>query len=288
MDNINQYLKLDHGVSSLTPVVLKHDIWKKAGRGQFDMHYEVELGILVSGKIIRKHGLWKHLFSKGDIWLNSVWEPHGTEIVEVPSELIIFHIYPPALAQLHFPEYGHLNWLSIFTSPIESRFTSLTKNPDLPLRIANLAIKLSKEQQRKPSPIYNLKIRHLMMELLIGIAEENPSKINSDNVSCSYYAKINKGIELVFNSREMVTFEEAVKASGINRTHFSRYFKELMGMSFAKFARRYRLGCAADDLRSTSMTIKEISSKWGFSDNSHFYRNFVRNYGTTPGEYRRG
>ena len=203
MDNINRYLKLDHGVSSVTPVSLKHDTWGKTGRGQFDMHYEVELGILVSGKMIRKHGSWEHLFSKGDIWLNSVWEPHGTEIIEVPSELIIFHIYPPALAQLHFPEYGHLNWLNIFTSPIESRPTSLTENPDLPLRIANLAIELDKEHQRKPSSIYNLKVRHLMMELLISIAEENPPGIKSDNVSYSYYAKINKGIELV--SKEHVS-----------------------------------------------------------------------------------
>ena len=286
MENINQYLKLDHGVTSAIPVVLKHDTWGKTGRGQFDMHYEVELGIVVSGKMIRKHGNWEHLFSKGDIWLNSIWEPHGTEIIEVPIELMMFHIYPPALAQMYFPEYRNINWLSLFTSPIDTRPSSLTKNPDLPLKIANLAFTIFKMQQQHPSPTYNLKVRQLMMELLIGIAEENSEQIGHGHVSQSNYAKINKAIELVFTSQEMVTFEEAVRVSGINRTHFAKYFKEFMGMSFAKFALRYRLGCAAEDLISSNLSIKEIASKWGFTDSSHFYRNFVKSYYVTPANFR--
>lgn len=284
MDNINQYLKLDHGVTKSVPVVLKHDTWGKTGRGQFDMHYEVELGIVVSGKMIRKHGTWEHLFTKGDIWFNSVWEPHGTEIIEVPIELLMFHIFPPALAQMNFPENNYINWLSFFTCPIERRLTRLTKKLDFPLQIANLAIELIKKEQQ--NPLYNLKVRQLMMELLIAVAEEKPLEMKQYRASYSEYAKINQAIKLVFASQEMVTFNQAVEESGLNRTHFAKYFKEFMGMSFAKFALRYRLGCAAKELQTSNFSIKEIASKWGFTDSSHFHRNFIKNYGITPTEYR--
>lgn len=284
MDNINQYLKLDHGVTESTPVVLKYDTWGETGRGQFDMHYEVELGIVVSGKMIRQHGTWEHLFSKGDIWFNSIWEPHGTEIIEVPIELLMFHIYPPALAQMNFPENDYINWLSFFTCSIENRLSKLTKNPGLPLQVANLAIDLMNKE--KKNPLYNLKVRQLMMELLIAVAEEEPPEIKKNKVSYSDYAKINQAIKLVFSSQEMVTFNRAVEESGLNRTQFARYFKEFMGMSFAKFALRYRLGNAAKELLTTNMSVKEIAAKWGFTDSSHFYRNFVKNYGIIPTDYR--
>lgn len=284
---INKYIKLDHGVSSATPVVLKHDYWDKLGRGQFDMHYEVELGIVVSGKMIRKHAEWEHLFTEGDVWCNSIWEPHGTEITGIPIELLMFHIYPPTLAQMHFPEFDRINWLSLFTRPIEQRVTSLSKNPDLSLKIAKSAIDLLKKQKQAPFLLYNLKVRQLMMELLIAVAEENPVNLNTEFTSHSDYQKINKAIELVFSSNRLITFEEAVKVSGINRTQFAQTFKEFMGMSFAKFALRYRLEGAADDLRYTAMAVKEIAGKWGFTDSSHFHRHFVRNYHATPEVFRK-
>lgn len=269
------------------PVVLKHDYWNQLGRGQFDMHYEVELGIVVSGKFVRKHADWEHLFTEGDVWCNSIWEPHGTEITGIPIELLMFHIYPPTLAQMHFPEFDRINWLSIFTRPIEQRITSLTKNPELPLKIAHLAINMMKAQQEHPDPLYNLKVRQMMLEMLIAIAEENPVSRNKEFAPHSDYRKINKAIELVFSSNRLVTFEEAVGVSGINRTQFARTFKEFMGMSFAKFALRYRLEGAAEDLRYTSLAVKEIAAKWGFTDSSHFLRHFARNYHATPESYRK-
>jgi AraC-like DNA-binding protein len=287
MQNINQYLKLDHGVSSATPVILKHDIWENPGRGQFDMHYEIELGIVCTGNMIRKHGNWKHLFSAGDIWCNSIWEPHGTEIVDAPVELLMFHIYPPMLAQLHFPELNQINWMNLFTKPIEKRVNSLTKNPELPLKVARNAMDLIKKQQKTESVFYNLKVRQMMMEILIAMAEENVSEINFKYTNYSDYQTINKAIDLVFNSHTLVTFAEAVKVSGINRTHFARNFKNFMGMSFAKFALRYRLGGAAEDLLYSTLTIKEIAGKWDFTDSSHFHRHFTQNYNTTPDLYRK-
>jgi len=287
MESISQYKKLDHGVSSASPVILKHDIWDETGRGQFDMHYEIELGIICSGKMLRKHGTWKHMFSKGDIWCNSIWEPHGTEIVETPLDLLIFHIYPPMLAQLNFPELDQINWLNLFTRPIEQRVTSLTKNPGLPIKIADNAIALIQKQQKNESEFYNLKVRQLTMEILIAMAEENPTEINSAYTRHSDYQNINKAIELVFRSQHLVTFDDAVRESGLNRTHFARYFREFMGISFAKFALRYRLGSAADDLLHSALAIKEIAEKWGFTDASHFHRHFVQNYSTTPDSYRK-
>ncbi|NJK85757.1 MAG: helix-turn-helix transcriptional regulator [Bacteroidales bacterium] len=72
----------------------------------------------------------------------------------------------------------------------------------------------------------------------------------------------------------------------MNRNKFSSLFQDTMGVSFSKFALRYRLNSASRALRQTRDTIETIAFEWGFNDISHFNKVFVNHYGITPGEYR--
>jgi AraC-like DNA-binding protein len=60
-----------------------------------------------------------------------------------------------------------------------------------------------------------------------------------------------------------------------------------MGISFAKFAARARIGAAAVDVRRNLIPIKEIAEMYGFHDESHFNHAFKRHFKLTPGEYRK-
>jgi AraC family transcriptional activator of tynA and feaB len=50
--------------------------------------------------------------------------------------------------------------------------------------------------------------------------------------------------------------------------------------------RRHRLAAARHDLVNTSLSISTIACRWGFSDASHFGREFRREFSASPGEYR--
>ena len=66
----------------------------------FDMHYEIEVGIVYEGKMERRYEKQKKIYSQGDIWLCSMWEPHGYRITETPCTVGIFIVSHPFLSQL--------------------------------------------------------------------------------------------------------------------------------------------------------------------------------------------
>ncbi|MDR0541696.1 MAG: response regulator [Dysgonamonadaceae bacterium] len=66
-----------------------------------------------------------------------------------------------------------------------------------------------------------------------------------------------------------------------------RKFKELGQLSPKDFIKEQRIVCAAKLLLTTTLTIQEIMYKTGFSNRSHFYKEFAKRHnGLTPKEYR--
>ena len=44
---------------------------------------------------------------------------------------------------------------------------------------------------------------------------------------------------------------------------------------------------AANALASTDLPVKEIANEWGFTDQSHMHRLFLKYYSCSPNEYRK-
>lgn len=64
-------------------------------------------------------------------------------------------------------------------------------------------------------------------------------------------------------------------------------FKAETGSPPARYLRSMRMRDAATLLVSTFLSVKEIMVRVGFSDESHFVRDFKRINGITPTQYRR-
>ncbi len=65
-----------------------------------------------------------------------------------------------------------------------------------------------------------------------------------------------------------------------------RRLKELEMSSPNDFIKEHRLSSAARLLCTTCLTVQEIMFRTGFSNRSHFYREFAKRYQMTPKEYR--
>jgi AraC-like DNA-binding protein len=65
-------------------------------------------------------------------------------------------------------------------------------------------------------------------------------------------------------------------------------FKAETGTSPARYLKSLRMGEAAMLLSNTFLSVKEIMARVGFSDASHFVRDFKRTFGATPTDYRNG
>jgi transcriptional regulator GlxA family with amidase domain len=63
-------------------------------------------------------------------------------------------------------------------------------------------------------------------------------------------------------------------------------FKRQTGVSPSSYLRQLRMNTAVQLLTSSYLSIKEISFRSGAGDTSHFVRDFRKQYGLTPGEFR--
>lgn len=86
------------------------------------------------------------------------------------------------------------------------------------------------------------------------------------------------------------TFSLGKMAQSVNlsQPYFSFLFKSITGIPPAKYLKSLRMQQAATLLTTTFLSVKEIVSRVGLTDESHFVRDFKRLYGVTPSEYRNG
>jgi len=68
--------------------------------------------------------------------------------------------------------------------------------------------------------------------------------------------------------------------------HFARLFRQSTGVSPHQWLLEQRLAKAEDLLRNSKLTISEIATRTGFSDQSHLTRLFRRSRGVTPFQFR--
>ena len=72
----------------------------------------------------------------------------------------------------------------------------------------------------------------------------------------------------------------------ISGSQLYRKLKELVGLSPVEFIRSIRLEHAAQQLKTTNLTVQEIMYASGFNNKSYFYREFGKKYGMSPREFR--
>lgn len=73
---------------------------------------------------------------------------------------------------------------------------------------------------------------------------------------------------------------------GISESHLRRTCLALTGDTPMRYLKRLRLNAATQLLRTSSLSVKEITSIVGCQDLSHFIRDFRQQYGRTPAAYR--
>jgi transcriptional regulator GlxA family with amidase domain len=87
--------------------------------------------------------------------------------------------------------------------------------------------------------------------------------------------------------RQSLTLSRLAQTVNLSPTRLCYLFKAETGTPPARYLRALRMQDATRLLVDTFLSVKEIIARVGFTDESHFVKNFKRIYGVTPTEYRR-
>jgi len=105
--------------------------------------------------------------------------------------------------------------------------------------------------------------------------------------------RLRKTISLIDHhlSREeegRVALRSVARDVGMSYFHFSRAFKQSMGMTPTNYIAERRIERAKKLMQETNLPISEIALRSGFSSQSHFTTSFRRLAGVTPRCFRKG
>lgn len=91
----------------------------------------------------------------------------------------------------------------------------------------------------------------------------------------------------VQNHFESVTLTDLSRLFGYSSTYVSRLFTQNMHESFNKIVQNLKMQEAEELLRTTDLSIEEITERIGYSSSDYFTRAFKRYFTCAPTEYRK-
>jgi AraC family transcriptional regulator len=93
---------------------------------------------------------------------------------------------------------------------------------------------------------------------------------------------------LTANLDGAVALTEIARECRLSLSHFSRAFRQSMGVAPHCWLQNRRVELAKDLMRDRQTSLSQIALRCGFADQSHFTRVFTRRAGVSPGAWRRG
>ena len=101
-------------------------------------------------------------------------------------------------------------------------------------------------------------------------------------------SKLNDTLEYIEkNLDNKISLDDLAKKAHLSKYYYHRLFHQEVGESVTKYISRQRMEKASDELVNTNQPIIDIALKYQYGSQEAFSRAFLRNYGLTPGKYRR-
>ncbi|WP_411822389.1 effector binding domain-containing protein [Leptospira sp. 'Mane'] len=103
-----------------------------------------------------------------------------------------------------------------------------------------------------------------------------------------YYDKIHSAIEFIErNLTKKISVQDVSDHAFSSLWHFQRIFRYMTGYSIHSYTRKRRLSEAGNELLLSKRKIIDIALKYQYETPETFLREFKKNYGTTPSQYRK-
>lgn len=254
----------------------------------FHFHPEYELTYIVQGNGQRFVGDNVTSFVSGDLVLLGPNLPHfwqsSTDYYQqnpvLECEAIVIHfseqLVKPLLSTI--PEFELIN--SLISDAPSGLFFDLDKYPKIANMLLNLPYETSANQLIGFLQITNL-LSQVSAPVLLASTSFQP---NSNTTETERMRRILEHSLLHF--RDPITLLEIAAIAHLSEAAFCRYFKKRFQKSYFTYLNELRIGHARQLVSSSWMSIGQIALESGFSNLSHFHRQFQRLTGVSPLRYR--
>lgn len=132
--------------------------------------------------------------------------------------------------------------------------------------------------------ITGLFLRQKISQILLSFIEENQIDIRCDDYSPCIY----KALQYIKQNLSMgLSLSEIAENIFVSKSTLTKHFKKELSMSVNEYICNTIFSEAERLLMTTSISIGDLSQRFGFSDQLYFSRRFKEIFGKSPREYRK-
>ncbi len=256
------------------PLINKRPYWH--------YHPEIELTFMASGQARMQVGNHVATCKAGDLIVLGPDLPHDFNPVEADIECDFYVMQFRQELLAPFPEMGGaLTFLERAVGGL------LLEDTPAPIVDRFAAIDASDPSRRLA----------MLLEMLIDLSDVgsaawqplSPVAIVRQVAEGRNHQRMHDVIEFVLgNVDRQISLDEISRVVHMAPPSFSRWFKRTMRMTFTQYVNRIRIEESCRQLRSAEKPITVIARDCGYESFSSFNRQFRRQKGCSPSEWRRG
>ncbi|MBP2033541.1 AraC-like DNA-binding protein [Clostridium algifaecis] len=261
------------------------------GNNLFHRHDFFEMIYIYSGKCIQKIDNKEMILSKGELCLVNSKAYHAI-ITENDEDNILFNfMFKKSFFSRYFLNLiGENNALSSFLINYlfdeNSRDTYLvfdTAQSDSLKKIIFLIINEFIDER----PGFRSVLESLYVILFIEISRNSSKKSNNLLKTNEKAAKFNEIMNYIEENFATTNLQETAIHFHYHPNYLSKEVKKHTNKTYSEILQNIKLKQACFYLSKTNLSVQEIIEKVGYSESSHFYHIFKKNFTMTPNEYRR-
>jgi AraC-like DNA-binding protein len=255
---------------------------------QMHCHSFIELFYVVRGECIHVCGDKKYLLRAGDFCFWQFDLPHYIQADSDDCIAVNILIQKPAFRSYFFGMLTENNLFNDYFNKIlygegDSPMILFRTGDDR--RLCALVCAMYREYEQKGDYWKTLLCSYLNYLFVYLLREHQGHLISSQEQGC--FDPTLEILEYIQEHYDTITLNELCQKFNYSEAYLSRLIKKKSGKTFTQLVHTQRLHHAAWLLENTDRSVGEIAMEVHYADTSHFCREFTKNYGVSPGNYRK-
>lgn len=227
-------------------------------------HANCYLTLVLSGTYSEKHSHREFQWCQGALHLLPAGERHENQFATA-VRLLRVQIEPAAIQRLGEEHARYLSEPREISGPLSSW-------------LANRIVREFMAQD----DLAPLAMEGVLLEMLAESARSSDQMQGSN--APNWLRRVCESLQDSYLQAPGLTALAAI--AGVHPVHLSREFHKHYRMTIGEFIRKRRIEHASQLLAHSELSMLEIASTCGFSDQSHFCALFKKHWGTTPAKFR--
>ena len=249
-------------------------------------HTYYEIIFILQGKGIHNINGNTYAYGQGDVFLLGPEDFHSFDIASITE--FCFIRFNESYSKTHSvtDKYWQQIFQSLLLTSTQSRGT-IVHDKEEKQKLHQLLKVLESEYDNPPSTHFEMIRDSLMRGILLilarNLSRQTPAKSEESNAAEAILRYIKQNIY----EPDKLSMEQIAAEFHLAPTYVSIFFKKQTGESLKQFIVKHRIKLIEARLLYSQMTLTEIADEFGFTDESHFCKQFRQYTGVNPSTFRK-